>query len=99
MRRRDDAHVDLAIAGGAERLDLLALERAQKTRLQLERQLADLVEEQRAAVRLHERAVARLRAPVNAPRAWPNSSLSMSDAGTAAQSNTTNGPCARGLRA
>ena len=59
MRRRDDAHVDLAIAGGAERLDLLAIDRAQQARLQLERQLADLVDEQRAAVRLHEGAVAR----------------------------------------
>ncbi len=59
VRRGDDAHVDLAIAAGAERLDLLAIDRAQKARLQVERQLADLVDEQRAPVRLHEGAVAR----------------------------------------
>ena len=34
-------------------------------------------------------------APVNAPRSWPNSSLSMSSAGTAAQLSFTNGPSRR----
>ncbi len=33
-----------------------------------------------------------LLAPVNAPRSWPNSSLSMSSCGTAAQFSFTNGP-------
>ena len=43
--------------------------------LHVERQLADLVEEQRAAVGDLERAGAVARsAPVNAPRSWPNSS-------------------------
>ncbi len=36
-------------------------------------------------------------APVNAPRSWPKSSDSTRLAGTAVQSNTTNGPFARGL--
>ena len=35
-------------------------------------------------------------APVNAPRSWPKSSLSISESHTAAQSNTTNGPSLRG---
>ncbi len=35
-------------------------------------------------------------APVNAPRTWPNSSLSTSDAGTAAAFTATNGPFFRG---
>ena len=34
-------------------------------------------------------------APVNAPRAWPNSSPSISELASAAQSTTTNGPAAR----
>ena len=46
----DDAHVDPAIDLAADAPDLAALERAQEPRLQVERQLADLVEEQRAAV-------------------------------------------------
>ncbi len=35
-------------------------------------------------------------APVNAPRSWPNSSFSISAAGSAAQSTFTNGPLRRG---
>ena len=34
-------------------------------------------------------------APVNAPRTWPNSSLSMRFSGMAPQSTGTNGPAAR----
>src|SRR4051812_10131513 len=41
---------------GADAADLAALEGAQELRLQLERQLADLVEEDRAAAGLLERA-------------------------------------------
>ena len=37
-------------------------------------------------------------APVNAPRSWPNSSLSSSVSGSAAQLRRTNGCCARGER-
>ena len=58
-----------------------------------ERHLADLVEEQRAAVGLLERArVLGRSAPVKAPRSWPNSSLSISSSGMAAQLTATNGP-------
>ena len=35
-------------------------------------------------------------APVNAPRAWPNSSDSSSDSVSAVQLTGTNGACARG---
>jgi hypothetical protein len=35
-------------------------------------------------------------APVNAPRSWPNSSLSIRLGGIDPQSSTTNGPLARG---
>ena len=36
-------------------------------------------------------------APVNAPRTWPNSSLSSSSSGIAPQFTATNGRSARGL--
>ena len=74
------------------------LERAQQPRLQLQRQLADLVQEQRAAAgRARRRPACSAWAPVKAPRSCPNSSLSTRLGGTAPQSKTTNGPGARGL--
>ena len=48
--RGDEAEVDLHRALGADRIDLAFLQRAQQLDLRFERQLADLVEEQRAAV-------------------------------------------------
>ena len=51
IRRRHDAGVDVQRAGAADPLELLRFERAQDLGLQPERQIADLVEEQRAAVR------------------------------------------------
>ena len=53
---RDHAHVDGDHLRAADAADLALLERAQQLGLQLERQLADLVEEERAAVRLLEAA-------------------------------------------
>ena len=58
MRGGDDAHVDGDLLLSADRLDASLLERAQQLRLQLERELADLVEEQGAVVRALERAFA-----------------------------------------
>ena len=48
--RGDDAHVDLDAAPRADALDDLILQHAQQLGLQRRRQLADLVEEHRAAV-------------------------------------------------
>ena len=93
----DDAHVDLRGCVGADAAHLARLEHAQQLRLQRQRQLADLVEEQRAAVGLLERAGARRSAPVNAPFSWPNSSASIRLGGMAPQSTTTSGPAARVL--
>ena len=50
------AHVDLLAARRAERADLALLQHAQELGLQRRRQLADLVEEERAAVGLDEHA-------------------------------------------
>ncbi len=48
--RSDQADVDLITMRGADRLDFVGLDRAEQLRLEPERQLADLVEEQRSAV-------------------------------------------------
>ena len=57
---RDDAHVDALHVVAAERLHLLLLQHAQQLGLQGARHVADLVEEQRAAVGELELAVAAL---------------------------------------
>ncbi len=54
--RRDDAHVDLHRLAAADRLDLALLQRAQQLHLRRQRQLADLVEKQRAAAGFDELA-------------------------------------------
>ena len=91
-----DAHVDAVRLDRADAPDLALLQRAQQLRLQLERQLADLVEEQRAAVGGLEQAGAAALAPVNAPRTWPNSSLSAMLIGRAAQLTCEQRSSARG---
>ncbi len=63
VRGRDDAHVGAAAGPRrADAADLVAVEGAQELRLRLERQVADLVEEQRAPLRLGEGALAGARA-------------------------------------
>src|SRR5205085_3113460 len=58
VRRREDAHVDVDDVLAADARDLAALERAEHLRLRHEIHVADLVEEERAAVRLLEEAAA-----------------------------------------
>src|SRR5262249_47406338 len=50
IRRGDDAYVDAALLRTADAADAPALERAEEARLQIERELADFVEEERAAI-------------------------------------------------
>src|SRR5436190_8250765 len=50
VRRRDDAHIDLPRPRIADAHDLALLEDTQQARLELHRDVADLVEEERAAV-------------------------------------------------
>ncbi len=59
LRRREHAHVRLERAVAADPPELLGLEHPQELRLHVERKLADLVEEHRAAVGELERALAR----------------------------------------
>ena len=57
----------------AERQDLAVLEEAEQLRLDVEGEVADLVEEQRAAAGGRTMPAKSETAPVNAPRRWPNS--------------------------
>ena len=81
--------------GRADALDLAVLEHAQQLHLHAERQLADLVEEDRAAVGRLEEPLRSRSAPVNAPRTWPKSSLSSSVGASVVQLQMTNGLVAR----
>ncbi len=54
VRRRHDPHIDGVWPIAAERLDLAGLESAQQHGLDVERCRADLVEEERSAIRLRE---------------------------------------------
>ena len=58
--RRDQAEIDLGRVPGADRIDVAVLQGAQQLHLSVERQLPDLVEEQRALVGLDELAGALL---------------------------------------
>ena len=92
--RGDDAHVGADRRAAADR-GVLALLSTRSSRVWAsERHVADLVEEQCAAVGLLEAARAARVAPVNAPFSWPNSSLSISSRGIAAMLIATNGPVA-----
>ena len=91
VRRRDDADVDLDVLRVAEAADRLLLQHAQQLHLEVERQLADLVEEERAAVGLLEEPAAIGVASVNAPFLWPKSSLSRRFSGIAPQLTATKG--------
>ncbi len=85
VRRRHDARVDAARHVLADAPDLPVLQHAQQLGLRARRQLADLVEEERAAVGLLEEPARSPTAPVNAPRAWPKSSASSRSSASAAQ--------------
>src|SRR5262249_13556240 len=60
LRRSDDAHVRVHRLVAADAAELARLEDAQELRLDVERELADLVEEDGAAVRELEGALARV---------------------------------------
>ena len=88
----DHPHVDRHRPRLAQRLDLTLLEHAQQLRLQRKRQIRHLVEQQRPPSALRKNPGLARSAPVNAPRRWPNSSLSASPSGSAAQFTATSGP-------
>ena len=89
--RGDHPDVDRHRLVGADRDHLPLLERGQQLGLEVERQIADLVEEQGAAVgRLHPPDPVAA-APVKAPFTWPNSSDSNRLSAVAPRSTETIG--------
>ncbi len=74
-----------SVCVAADALELAFLQDAQQLGLDGRRHLADLVEEERAAVGELEAPFRLLTAPVNAPLSWPKSSLSISLPARAAQ--------------
>ena len=92
MGRRHQAHVDRDRLLAADAHDLALLQRAQQLDLQRGVHVADLVEEQRAAVGQLELAARARCTPVATPPSMPNSSLSSSDSGSAAQLSAISGP-------
>ena len=87
--RGDDADVDRHRHVGADRGDLALLERGQQFGLEVERQIADLVEEQVPPSAACIRPIRSARASVKAPFTWPNSSESNSSAEIAPRSTDT----------
>ena len=92
MRGRDDADVDAQRTLTAEPHELSVLHDAQQPDLCGRRQLANLVEKERAAIGLLEPALAPAGGAGKAPRSWPNSSESISSGATAPQFTRQNGP-------
>ena len=91
--RRDDADVDSDLVGAALALEGLLDQHAQDLLLGLARHVANLVDEQRAAVGLFQRAgLARMLA---LDCSTPNSSISIRSGVMAAALITTKGPSAR----
>lgn len=69
VARRDEAGVEGDLDVGSHRPHLPLLQGAEQLRLQGKRQLSDLIEEERPAVRLDEQPVRAPLASVKAPRA------------------------------
>ena len=82
------------LAGAADALERLVDQHAQDLVLGLARHVGDLVDEQRAAVRLFQRADLALLRRIGC--STPNSSTSIRSGVMAAALMTTNGPVARG---
>ena len=74
----DEADVDGDGRGAADAGDGARLEDAEELGLEVERELADLVEEEGAAAARSKAPTWRASAPVKAPRSWPKSTLSAS---------------------
>ena len=82
---RQDAHVHLERGIVADPLQIAVLQHSQQLGLQRQRELADLVEEQGALIRQLELARPVVDGAGEGPFTWPNSSLSATDSGRAAQ--------------
>ena len=81
MRGGHDPHVDLDRLLSAHAIQPAVLQDPQQADLGGQRQLADFVQQQRAAVGPLEPALAGFDRPGEAPRSWPNSCESISSWG------------------
>ena len=96
MCGRDDPDVHGHGLGSAHALEGTLLENAQELGLEVQGEIADLVQEQVPPSASSNRPFLVAVAPVKAPFSWPKSSLSRSVWGRAAQLILMNGPPARG---
>ena len=94
---RDESYVDVARAVLSYALVLAFLNGAEELGLQLERDLADLVEKERAAVGRLEPAYPIPEGAGNAPFTWPKNSLSNRSRGIAPQFTRMSGRSRRRL--
>jgi hypothetical protein len=92
----DDPDIHGQGPGAPHALEAALLQDAEQLDLQAHGQIADLVQEQAAPSASSKRPFLVAAAPVKAPFSWPNSSLSRSACGKAAQLMRINGPAARG---
>ncbi len=97
VRRRQHPHIDPQAAVIADALNIAILQHAQQVWPATQRQFADFVKETGLPLSAISNLPLRLLiAPVNAPFTWPNSSLSATLSGSAAQLRYTRGLAARG---
>ena len=97
MGGRNDAEIALHRPLRPDRQHLAVFQGPQQFHLHRPGDVGHFVEKNRAAVGLFQQSLARPSAPVNAPRTWPNNSLSASDGLSEATLTATNGPSARRL--
>ncbi len=96
VRRRQHPHIDPQAAVIADALNIAILQHAQQFGLQRQRQFADFVKKQGAVIRHLKFTAAVADSPGKCPFTWPNSSLSATLSGSAAQLRYTRGLAARG---
>src|SRR6185437_15836079 len=96
--RRDQPDVHRQLPRASEAPERLGLEHFQQLRLQLARQIPDLVQKQRPAIRQLEESLLPLLRVRERPRSCPKSSESRNVADNPAQFTSMKGPADRGLR-
>src|SRR5271154_3556561 len=96
--RRYDARIDFDRLRTADALERALLQKTQQLGLNHRRQVPNLVEQNRPALRCFEPSRLVLDRAVNDPRTCPNNSLSSRCSLSVVQATCTNGPSLRGLR-
>jgi hypothetical protein len=92
-----DAHIHAVFLAGADLAHAAFLQRAQQLHLHRQRQVRDLIEQQRAAIGGLEEPAALGVGPSKGALTWPKNSASISVSGIAPQFTATNGCAERAL--